>query len=312
MGETRGFKPGAAWTDTGGCRIEAHGGGILRDGGVYYWFGEHKGGLTTDGPLRRVDVIGVSCYSSRNLLDWHYEGLALPAAEDPASDLHPSRIVERPKVVYNQRTGQYVMWLHVDTADYRYARAGVAVSERPAGPYRYLGSLRPLDMESRDLTVFQDDDGAAYLIHASDGNATMRIVRLSADYLRPSAESAEAFVLRYREAPAICKHGGVYYLITSGCTGWTANEAEYATAPTPLGPWRVWGNPCVGGEEERATTFHAQGTFILPTGDDGRFIFMADRWNSHDLGDSRYIWLPLEIDGGVMKITWLDEWGPGL
>ena len=138
----------------------------------------------------------------------------------------------------------------------------------------------------------------------------MRIVRLSEDYLSPSTEAAEAFVQRSREAPAACKHDGVYYLITSGCTGWATNEAEYATAPTPFGPWRVGGNPCLGGGKIRATTFHSQGTYILPIGPGGRFIFMADRWNSLDLGDSRYVWLPLEIRGGTMKITWRDEWSP--
>ena len=36
------FKPGEVWPDDKGVHINAHGGGILRVGDTYYWFGEHK------------------------------------------------------------------------------------------------------------------------------------------------------------------------------------------------------------------------------------------------------------------------------
>ena len=34
----------------------------------------------------------------------------------------------------------------------------------------------------RDMTLFVDDDGAAYLIAASEDNATLHISQLNADY----------------------------------------------------------------------------------------------------------------------------------
>ncbi len=77
------FQPGKIWLDTDGNPIQAHGGGILYDQGIYYWFGENKDGETkldpNISPWHRVDVIGVSCYSSKDLLNWNYEGLVLPA-----------------------------------------------------------------------------------------------------------------------------------------------------------------------------------------------------------------------------------------
>ena len=132
------FRPGQVWCDTDGNPIQAHGGGVLWHAGVYYWYGENKDAPNSPAspdneelnapPLNRVDVIGVSCYSSRDLLHWKNEGVVLPAVPgDPAHDLHPSRVAERPKVVFNPRTRQFVMWLHVDDATYQYARAGVAV-----------------------------------------------------------------------------------------------------------------------------------------------------------------------------------------
>ena len=144
---------------------------MLYSRGTYYWFGENKAGTTHPGILQdlsRVDVIGINCYSSQDLYNWKPEGIALPAVpDDPTSDLFPSKVVERPKVLYNSSTGKYVMWMHIDTADYAYARAGVAVSDTPSGLYQYLGSFQPNGAMSRDMTLFQEKDGTAYHVFSS-------------------------------------------------------------------------------------------------------------------------------------------------
>jgi len=144
------FAPGEAWRDTDGQPINAHGGGILFHEGIYYWYGEAKSGRTFLPDCNkswggtRVDVTGVSCYSSTNLYDWKNEELALKAVPDaPQHDLHPSKVVERPKVIYNRATKEFVMWMHIDTPDYAAARVGVAVSAKPNGPFQYLESFRP-------------------------------------------------------------------------------------------------------------------------------------------------------------------------
>jgi hypothetical protein len=38
------------------------------------------------------------------------------------------------------------------------------------------------------------------------------------------------------------------------------------------------------------------------------YIFMADRWNSGNLADSRYIWEPLTVSGTSASITCRDSW----
>ena len=43
-------------------------------------------------------------------------------------------------------------------------------SARVQGPYEYLGSFRPHGQQARDLTVFQDEDGSAYLAYSSENN----------------------------------------------------------------------------------------------------------------------------------------------
>jgi hypothetical protein len=230
-----------------------------------------------------------------------------PDSSNPSSDLHPSKVLERPKVIYNEKTGKFVMWLHVDSHDYAMACAGVAVSDSPTGKFNYQGSLRPNNQMSRDMTLFKDDDGKAYHIYSSEDNATMHVSQLSDDYLKPSGKYVRIFVGLSREAPAIFKYKKKYYLISSGCTGWSPNEARYAIADSILGNWTLMDNPCKGANANK--TFFSQSSYILPvSGKKDSFIAIFDRWNKTNLKDSRYVWLPIEFDGEKMKIQWMDQW----
>lgn len=166
--------PGEVWKDTDGNPINAHGGGLLYHEGTYYWYGEYKKGGTilpewATWECYRTDVTGVSCYSSKDLLNWKFEGIVLPAVKDDEKhDLHPSKVLERPKVIYNEKTKKFVMWAHVESADYSKACAGVAVSDSPTGTFTYVGSFRPNGAMSRDQTVFVDDNGKAYQFYSSE------------------------------------------------------------------------------------------------------------------------------------------------
>lgn len=135
------IKPGLVWPDTQGRHINAHGGGILYYNDTYYWFGESRLPRTEKDKTN----YGVSCYSSKNLMNWKNEGLALRVINDTSSLLVPGCVIERPKVLYNQKTGKFVMWFHHELKGqgYKAALTGVAVSENVTGPYKYLHSLRP-------------------------------------------------------------------------------------------------------------------------------------------------------------------------
>jgi Glycosyl hydrolases family 43 len=312
------FRPGEIWRDTAGKPINAHGGGLLFHAGRYYWYGEHKEGVTTMPEVNRSwggtrnDVVGIHCYSSSDLYAWQDEGLALRAVpNDPTHDLHPSKVLERPKVVYNPTTKKFVMWMHVDSVDYALSHAGVAVADAPTGPFTYIRSERPLGQMSRDQTLFQDDDGTAYRLFSSENNATLWIVRLSDDYLSHTQEHARAFVDRHMEAASIVRRENRYWLIASDCTGWAPNPARSAVADHILGPWTELGNPCIGPGAE--TTFGGQSAYILPVvGIPGACIFVADRWNQHDLPDSRIVWLPLVWEEGRPRLRWYDQWDLGV
>ncbi len=307
------FKPGQVWMDTDGNPINAHSAGMLYDNGKYYWFGEVKSGKTwlverTGWECYRVNAGGVSCYSSDDLYHWKYESLALaPELTDSTSDIHTSKVIERPKVVYNDKTKKYVMWMHIDSEDYQYARAGVALSDKPEGPYAYLGSVRPNGQMSRDQTLFKDTDGRAYQICSSENNETLYINELTDDYLKPSGVYRRVFIGLSREAPAVVRHNNIYYILSSGCTGWDPNPAAYGVADSIMGDYRIIGNPCRGKDADK--TFFAQSTYILPVqGKENVYIALFDRWNKLDLPDSRYAWLPMHFENDSMVIEWKDEW----
>ena len=135
------FRPGEVWNDNKGVAINAHGGGFLLYQGTYYWFGEHK----ISGPDGNSAMVGVHCYSSKDLYAWADEGIALPVSKDPASEIAVGSVIERPKVIYNAKTKKFVMWFHLEPkgAGYEGARTAVAVSDKVTGPYVYLRSLRP-------------------------------------------------------------------------------------------------------------------------------------------------------------------------
>ncbi|KAH9621202.1 hypothetical protein KSS87_013428 [Heliosperma pusillum] len=299
------YYPGRIWLDTDGNPIQAHGGGILYDEGskTYYWYGEYKDGPTYHAHKKgaaRVDIIGVGCYSSKDLWTWKNEGIVLAGEEtDETLDLHKSNVLERPKVLYNDKTGKYVMWMHIDNVNYTKAHVGVAISDYPNGPFEYLHSESPHGFDSRDMTVFKDDDGIAYIVYSSVDNSELHIGPLTDDYLGLLDVVRPILIGQHREAPALFKHQGTYYMVTSGCSGWAPNEAMAHASEFILGPWDTLGNPCIGGSKIfRETTFFSQSTFVLPLpGLPDYFLFMADRWNPADLRDSRYVWLPLNVAG---------------
>lgn len=254
---------------------------------------------------------------------------------DGASD--SGCVIERPKMLYNDKTKKYVIWFHADgqTPDssggnYAKAKAGVAISDSAFGPFTLLGSyLLNYDPDAdhgfdnevgghvRDMNLFKDDDGTGYVLYSSDGNQTMHIAKLNDDYtnvVQPDNDKAvqgvdfsRNFIGSSREAPAMFKYRGKYYMITSGCTGWRPNQAQYAVADSPLGPWTVVGDPCT--DSAASTTYHTQSTCVFPVdAEKGQFIYMGDRWYNPEvtagpgaggsLRDSRYVWLPIEFQPG--------------
>ncbi|WP_295121159.1 family 43 glycosylhydrolase [uncultured Chitinophaga sp.] len=284
--------PGGIWPDDKGNHIQAHGGGIIKIGKTYYWYGEER----RQGLDREYRY--VSCYASKDLMNWKYQGDALKQA-DP-ENLGQRWVLERPKVFYNKKTKNYVMYFHLDDAKYAYARVGVAVSKKPQGPFRYVKSFRPLDKESRDIGQFIDDDGTPYLVFESRPTKGFYIAGLSDDYMDVVKEVS--FIHAPLEGGAIVHYKGLYYSIGSAMTGWKPNPNKYATSPSLSGPWTEFKDIA----PPATNTYSSQSTMLIKV--EGTksttIIYMGDMWKPSTQWDSRYLWMPVEIGDGKL---WLPE-----
>ncbi len=294
--------------DDRGEPVHAHGGQIIKDHGKYYWIGEDRRGRNK-----------VSCYVSDDLENWTFRNHIL-TIDNPVnryyvvSDLtlevpgQEASIgigcnIERPKVLYNKKTGKYVMWMHWELPDnYSKARCAVAVCDTIDGHYTYLGSFNPIGHMSRDCTLFQDEDGTGYFISSARENLDIHIYRLTEDYLAIDRLECILWPGQQREAPVLFKRDGIYYMLTSGCTGWAPNQSSYAYAKNIAGPWSVRKN---FGDE---TTYDSQPTWVIcceGEEKDSQWWYLGDRWGgSNGYFNSSYVMLPMEFDGeGNVALT---------
>lgn len=201
---------------------------------------------------------------------------------------------------------------------YSRAMIGFAVADNPFGPYKVVnvqrmhwgaGCHEENPGMARDMGTYIDhngeDEDIAYAIYSSEENQYMYISRLDDTFTTwdvPQGQAVDGIDFKSRilskksrEAPAIFRHKGYYYLMTSGCTGWSPNPATFHRSTMLFGPWEEVGNPCSGDGSSR--TFDSQSTyFIRYNAEKGQFIYFGDRWWSNDLPESRYVLLPVELD----------------
>ena len=296
------IRPGLRWLDDRGRHIQAHGGAVIKVGDLWYWFGEDRS------PDNDPDRQYVACYASRDLVHWQFRNQVVRWT-DPAG-FGPSWVIQRPKVYHNAKTGRFVMYMHLDGrmegSPDRYAQAcvGVATCDTVDGNYQFHRHFRPLGQKSYDIGQFIDDDGSAYLIFESRPTGGFFIARLSDDYL--DVESPGHFVSAPLEGGGIVRHDGLYYMIGSHLTGWWPNANKYATAERLEGPWSEFRDVA----PPETHTYCSQSTNLLKVVGSQRttVIYLGDRWMPEDLGDSRYIWMPLEIGGGSLRLPKPGPW----
>jgi hypothetical protein len=293
---------GVAWFDDQGNRIEAHGGGWLLVGKTYYWYGESQ-------KTSSLNNHGVNCYSSVDLLNWHFEGQILHQQNITKVSQPGPYVVERPKVIYNSNTKLFVLWFHLDTANYGMRQVGVATSLTPNGVFQFVRGFQPDGLGSLDMTVYQDTDGSAYHIRSVQ-NQYVGISKLSADYLNTTGIISQ--IPEAREGPAMFKYNSQYYLVTSHLSGWAPNAMEMFVGGSTVNgaKWTSLGNPT-----SSATSFDSQSTNVLvyPYGNGKELIiYQGDRWNEAGPGgllNATYIWLPIVPGtGDSFSVTWEGSW----
>ncbi|NQX16159.1 glycoside hydrolase family 43 protein [Rathayibacter sp. VKM Ac-2857] len=368
------FQP--SWYDTDGRHIQAHGGQIVttEENGqeVQYWYGEDRTKGYWSSP-------GVAVYRSTDGHNWENKGVALrsvatpddlkspyfdalydtvddagqPRAERIAElDYHldttqaspNTAIFERPKVLFNEKTGKWVMWWHSDGritpggSTYARSMAGVATSDSPTGPFTMQGVYRLYNRpnyqacttsavpgQARDMTVFQDEDGTAYISYSSEENYSLYIAKLDADYTNVerttttdtldagqySADGTYPYVFAdgkagapvrgadfqivkecgHLEAPAIFANGGKYYTIASGATGWAPNPQTYYTADSILGSWIRGVEKGDVNENVAYNAITEGGDGLLSVGDTRKTTFGSQSTNVLTLAPGKYVYM---------------------
>lgn len=283
--QTATINSGVPWYTTSGANVSAHGANIIKDGDTFYLFGEYKNNVSNQ-------FNGFSCYSSKDLVNWNFERIALPPNKDGRLS-GPESIGERPKVMKCPDTGEFIMYFHSDANGYKEPAVEYAVSQHVSGPYEYKGQLMFGDKAIKrwDMGTFQDDDGVGYIImHHGD------IYQLSKDYKSIVAQTLKGDKTLRTESPAVFKHNGLYYWIGSGLTGWERNDNTYFTATSLAGPWEKKGIIA----PEGTLTWNSQSSFVFPIkgSETTTYMYMGDRWSfPKQQAAATYVWQPLIFNG---------------
>lgn len=271
--------PGKEWLDTKGNRIQAHGGSVMYENGMYYWYGENKEKTTGDSPIWHW---GVRCYSSKDLYNWEDCGIIIPPEPDnPQSSLHPYAKMDRPHIIYNKKTGKYVCWMKIMNDEEKTQTVTVLVADQLLGPYiKVREGFRPLGMNAGDFDLAVAEDGKAYYYFERVHSETI-CADLTEDYLDVAGYYSTHFPHPYppyvREATAHFIRKGKHYLITSGTTAYLPNPSEAAVADTWHGPYEVLQNP--HRYDNTNTSYHSQISSVFKVeGKKDLYIAIADRW----------------------------------
>lgn len=308
------IKPGQTWNDKSGAAINAHGGCVQYSNGYYYWFGESRSGSKSN---------GISCYRSSDLYNWERLSKAVTPTgtmTDEGKDIASGRTLERPKVLYNAKTGKWVMWIHWENgSNYNEAKVAVLTSDKVEGPYTLVDVFRPNGCDSRDQTLFLDSNGQAYHIYSTNMNSNTNCERLTDDFLTPQPDYAVQLKGRRYEAASLFQVGETYYGLFSGCTGWNTNpgrtmwthdlmnETWEAPADFKASDGSTGINFCV--DNKANTTYDSQSNYVFQIqGKEKCFVYCGDRWNSGNIENSKHVWLPLSVRSGYPAVRWYDSW----
>jgi beta-xylosidase len=182
-------------------------------------------------------------FSSTNLVDWTKHENILDTNEVKWAH----RAMWAPAAL--QKDGRYFFFFAANDIqnDNQLGGIGVAVADRPAGPFKdYLG--KPLvdkfhnGAQPIDQFVFKDKDGQHYLIYG--GWRHCNIARLKPDFRGfepfPDGETFKEITPQgYVEGPFMFLRDGKYYFMWSE-GGWTGPNysVAYAIADSPTGPFK--------------------------------------------------------------------------
>lgn len=303
------------WKDTDGNFIYSQGGGVLQVGDTYYWYGVKYNGAVTyaANPTSKnsdIGFAGVTCYSSKDLVNWKFEGIVLKP--DQAAAGWFGRI----GVAYNKNSKKYVLAGQGGSPSWEFGEY-FATSDSPTGPFKFARVQTDLSFlvngGTGDQTVFQDDDGKAYIICSNvKGRTNLYVSQLrDSDFLEMEASKTvniHKSRVGGREGNAMFKHDGVYYFCSSDLHGWNTSQTYCMSATNIFGPYSE--EFVLEGTQHDFSHVTQTGFFIMVNGTKGSFVVNAgDRWSDfagNGLGFNQ--WLPISFESGKPVFHFLSQW----
>ena len=295
------FQPGQLWLDTEGHQIRAHSAGLLYANGELYLYGADSYRAPSVGSRRCHNPV-INVYSSVDLYNWRYRGVALDLL---------GTYVDRPKPVRTP-DGRFALWFKSTP------NIGVAIADHPAGPFELISLNQPTNEPVGDITAFVDPlNGGGWLVYSrKGGSAGPRVLRFCpmSPSLTALSGSFSYTIWEALEAPALMYNAADrrYYLFGSHATGFRPNPARLFSASAIGGPWRSeYVNPTGS-----ATSHDTQVTYILPvpTVEGSAFVYVGDRFHHEDMGTNpesgRLVWLPVlgTRTGAGVSVPWRGTW----
>lgn len=298
------------WKDTSGNPIYSQGGGVLKVGSTYYWYGVKYNGAVTyynnpaHGKNGDTSFSAITSYSSTDLVHWKFEGNVMTS-----SDLGGAGWVGRVGVAHNARTGKYVLISQLNSG------LVFATSSTPAGHFTRAGTQSSIGNVttgmSGDQSVFTDDDGNAYLVFSNkSGRSHLYVAPLrSSDFLHvEAATNIYNSSAGGREGNIMFKHDGTYYFCSSDLHGWNASHTYCITSTKINGPYSS--EFVMQGTDADFSHVTQTGLAFQVTGASGSFVmFGGDRWSDfagNGIGYNQ--WLPVTFNGKTPIFHSLSQW----
>jgi hypothetical protein len=298
------------WKDTSGNPIYSQGGGVLKVGNTYYWYGVKYNGAVSyynnpaGGKNSNTSFNAITCYSSTDLVHWKFEGNAMTS-----SDIGGSSWVGRVGVAHNPNTGKYVLVSQLNSG------LVFGTSSTPAGHFSRAGTQSSIGNVSTgmsgDQSVFTDDDGRAYLIFSNkSGRSNLYVAPLrSSDYLHvDNATRIYSSSSGGREGNIMFKHAGTYYFCSSDLHGWNASHT-YCIKSLKISSGYS-SEFVLQGTDADFSHVTQTGLAFEVSGSSGSFVmFGGDRWSDfagNGIGYNQ--WVPVTFDGTTPVFHSLNQW----
>ena len=227
-------------------------------------------------------------FTSTNLLHWERRGPVLDLADvswihDDGQDRH---YAWAPSVL--ERDGKFYFYYSVGPQTPTPSRIGVAVGDRPDGPFRDSG--KPLltggkGFEAIDPMVFTDPKSRkSYLYAGGSAGAKLRVFEMNPDLVSFAKEIQVETPPQFTEGAFMHTQGGRYYLSYSH-GGWqrSSYSVHYAMGDSPVGPWTYQGAILSSDATRKGPGHHS--FFQDPS--DGGWRIAYHRWENQE-GDGPY------------------------